>query len=129
MNKQQHIQKQDTSRAFAVYTTGFLLSIVLTLAAYWIVTRHVDSAHEMFSHAFVKYSIMSLAFVQLVVQLVFFLHIDKESKPRWNLMAFMYMAMVVLILIIGSMWIMDNLHYNMMSPQETEIYMYENEGF
>lgn len=129
MNKSTAAKHQAADRypgSIKSYTIGFVISIVLTLTAYIVVTNH------WFSKQIIIYSIMGLAAVQLVVQLVFFLHLGRESKPRWNLAAFAFMLAVLLILVIGSLWIMNNLNYNMtMSPQEMNDYMLKqtNKGF
>jgi cytochrome o ubiquinol oxidase operon protein cyoD len=64
--------------------------------------------------------IVGLAVVQLLVQLIFFLHLGKESKPRLNLTIFAFMLLVVGIVAIGSLWIMHNLDYNMMPKEMNE---------
>jgi len=46
--------------------------------------------------------------------LIFFLHLGIESKPRWNLLVFYFMVVVLAILLYGSFWIMSNLDYRMM---------------
>jgi cytochrome o ubiquinol oxidase operon protein cyoD len=71
--------------------------------------------------------INGLAVVQLFVQLYFFLHMGDESKPRWNLMAFLFMLLVLVIVVFGSLWIMKNLDYHM-SPSDTSNYMMHEEG-
>ena len=43
-------------------------------------------------------------------------------------MAFLFMMLIVVIVVIGSLWIMTNLDYNMM-PDEVETYILEEEGF
>jgi len=62
------------------------------------------------------------------VQMVFFLHIGRGS--RWKLLTFIFTIIVVGIVVIGSIWIMHNLNYNMMdmSPDEQRQYMSEHEG-
>ena len=112
------------------YVIGFLLSLLLTLAAYILVYRHVHSLHYEYSHAFLRMSIASLAIAQLLVQLIFFLHLGRESKPRWNLLVFGFALSVVVIVVFGSLWIMNNLDYNMqhMTPQETNTYLHDHEG-
>lgn len=90
------------------YIVGFILSIILTVIPYMIVVQHLLPYHIMII------AIVILGVMQLLVQLVFFLHLGAESKPRWNLMAFMFAILVVAILVIGTMWIMYNLDYNMM---------------
>ena len=106
------------------YIVGFVLSIAFTLIAYWFVYQHVQSGHEMFSHAFLIPTILILAIVQLIIQLIFFLHLGKESKPYWNTLSFVYAALLVGIIVIGSMWIMVNLNYNMMNMSSQDVVHY-----
>ena len=54
------------------------------------------------------------AVAQVLVQLVFFLHMNTSSEQRWNLIAFIYTILCIAVLLIGSVWIMNYLHFNMM---------------
>jgi len=110
------------------YISGFILSIVLTLAVFFLVNDHVVTGHEAFSHGFLTVAIMSLAVVQLIVQLIFFLHLGNETKPRWNLAVFLFMMVVLIVIVGGSLWIMDNLNYHTKSPQDTSTYIMNDEG-
>ncbi len=110
------------------YTIGFILSVTLTLVAYFFVQSHVNSGHDSYSHVFLTVTVLGLALAQLIVQLQFFIHLGHESGPRWNKLAFMFMLLVVFILVGGSIWIMENLHYNMMTPEETDSHMMQKEG-
>ncbi|KEZ02602.1 cytochrome C oxidase subunit III, partial [Burkholderia sp. MSh2] len=56
-----------------------------------------------------------LAFVQIIVHLVYFLHMNSSSGQRWNVMAFSYTVLTAAILIIGTLWVMHNVSMNMMS--------------
>jgi cytochrome o ubiquinol oxidase subunit IV len=94
------------------YIVGFGLSIALTLIAYVMVVK------RLFSGKALVLAIMGLAVIQLYVQLYFFLHMGRESKPRWNLIVFLFMLLVLLIVVGGSLWIMYNLNYHTMSPSE-----------
>ncbi len=106
------------------YFIGFLLSIILTLLAYGTVTSGA------FSRGLVIAFIIGFAIVQLFVQLVFFLHLGSESTPRWRLVTLAFGVLVVAIVVFGSLWIMDNLNYNMMhSGHETEKYIDRQGGF
>jgi cytochrome o ubiquinol oxidase operon protein cyoD len=100
-------------------TTGFLLALSLTLLAYLVVVNHWLPA------AWIFVAIVALAIAQLMVQLVFFLHFGREKKPRWNLTAFFFMLIFLFIIIAGSLWIMYNLNYNMMTmtPKQMDKYM------
>ncbi|HSI20672.1 MAG TPA: cytochrome o ubiquinol oxidase subunit IV [Verrucomicrobiae bacterium] len=103
------------------YSIGFALSIILTLIPYFFVANH------MLNGAALVWSVVTLALVQLFVQLVFFLHLGRDSKPRWNLVVFVFTILVVLILVFGTLWIMKNLDYNM-SPMEVESHILNDEA-
>jgi cytochrome o ubiquinol oxidase operon protein cyoD len=118
-----------TKSAVTKYVIGFTLSLVFTLAAFWLVIQHVDNNHQGGpSHEFILISIISLAIAQLIVQLYFFLHLGHESKPRWNLIVALFMVMVLVIVVFGSLWIMDNLDYHMMGTEETKEYLHDHPG-
>ncbi|MET1032930.1 MAG: cytochrome o ubiquinol oxidase subunit IV [Candidatus Saccharimonadales bacterium] len=104
-------QHTSTLRA---YVTGFALSLMLTAAAY------VSVVNEVLTGTMLIAIITCLAIAQLLVQLVFFLHLQRETKPRLNLMVFSFMLIVVGIIVIGSLWIMHNLDYNMMPHDMNE---------
>lgn len=91
---------------------GFVLSFVLTVAAYLIVVHHHVSAEA------IPITVAGIAFVQALIQLVFFLHLGLESKPHWNTITFLFVVLVIVIVIGGSLWIMDNLNYNLMPTME-----------
>lgn len=100
-------------------TIGFVLALSLTVFAYLIVVNH------WLQTVWTLVAIVILAVLQLVVQLVFFLHLGREKKPRWNLSAFFFMLIFLFIVVAGSVWIMYNLNYNMMtiSPSQMDSYM------
>ena len=104
------------------YTTGFISSVILTLAAYQLVVNQVLAGWALI------FTILGLATVQLAVQLLFFLHLGRESKPRWNFLVFAFMVIVVVIVAGGSLWIMKNLNYRTMTPTETNTYLRDHEG-
>ena len=111
------------------YLIGFGLSLALTLMAFMFVNAHITSQHSDFSHQALMIVLAVFALTQFVVQLVFFLHLGAERGPQWKQLVFWLMIVVVLILVVGSVWIMQNLNYNMMTPEETTIYMREHQGF
>jgi cytochrome o ubiquinol oxidase operon protein cyoD len=58
---------------------------------------------------------------------VFFLHLGRETKPRWKLAVFVGMIIIVAILAFGSLWIMANLNYHM-APSQTDTFIVKDEG-
>lgn len=123
-NEEAVISKHDAGHgSLGSYATGFVLSILFTLAPYHIVTG------KLIEGPLLVVALISFALLQLMVQLIFFLHVGRESHPRWNTMALLFAVMVVFIVVVGSLWIMDNLNYNMMmSPTEMNNHMMHEEG-
>jgi cytochrome o ubiquinol oxidase operon protein cyoD len=111
------------------YVTGFVLSVLLTLVAYMMVQMHLDGSG--LGRTAVIGGVAVLAFAQFLVQLVFFLHMGRETKPRWKFVMFLFAVLVILIVVVGSLWIMYNLNYHMASPSEHQIdeYMDRQSGF
>lgn len=109
------------------YLVGFASSIVLTLAAYFLTQHHVNSGHVSPSDNWMVVLLLILAIVQLLVQLMFFLHLGRETRPRWRAMALLFALGVVLIVVVGSLWIMNNLDYRM-TPQQQSNYLKDQDG-
>lgn len=120
------MERSKETMAVTRYVVGFVLSIALTAVAYVLVAYH------MLTGVGLTLAIMGLAAVQLAVQLVCFLHLGRDPKKRWNMAAFLFMGMVLLIIVLGSLWIMANMNYNMgMTPEQMDQFMKEqsNKGF
>lgn len=103
------------------YVTGFILSVILTMAAYLAVVRQWFAGHGLLV------LLLGLALVQFVVQLVFFLHVGAETKPRWKRLTIVLMVFFVVVVVLGSIWIMYNMNYRM-TPQQINQYMQNQAG-
>jgi cytochrome o ubiquinol oxidase subunit IV len=99
----------DSHGSFGSYTAGFILSVLLTAAAFGVIMTGSLTGQS------AVLAIAGLAFVQIIVHLVFFLHMNTSSAQRWNVMAFGFTVLTAVILIVGSLWIMHNVSMNMMS--------------
>src|SRR5205814_6251871 len=93
------------------YVTGYIASIALSVMAYLLVRQHASGKTTLVA------LVVALAMVQFIAQLRFFLHLGREARPRWKLLVFLLMLMVVSILVFGSLWIMSNLNKHM-TPQQ-----------
>ena len=91
------------------YVIGFITSILLTAASFYVVSTRFLSGQ------FLIYTIIAMALIQAIVQLLFFLHVGQEAKPRWETLVFYFMVMVLIIISIGSLWIMYDLNDRVMS--------------
>ena len=94
-------------KTLASYITGLVLCLILTIIPFVLVGKALLPAKEL-------YIILPiLAVAQLFIQSAFFLRLNASPTGRWTLMAFLFAILVVLVLVIGSLWIMYNLNYNM----------------
>lgn len=109
------------------YIVGFGLSLLLTLVAFGLTQIHISSTHEVITHQVLLPALIGLALLQMVVQLIFFLHLIHEDSPRWNLIFFVSTFGLVLLVVVASIWIMDHLNYNMM-PETTTNFILQDEG-
>lgn len=90
------------------YMTGFILSIILTAIPFWMVMDGGAAKSTILGVVVVT------AIIQVLVHLYYFLHLSTSTDQRWNLVAIVFSAVVILIVVVGSIWIMWNLNYNMM---------------
>ncbi|HWB33984.1 MAG TPA: cytochrome o ubiquinol oxidase subunit IV [Candidatus Paceibacterota bacterium] len=111
------------------YIIGYILSVILTLLAPALLWLHIYNHHRFPTHPELYAAAVVLAVLQLVVQLVFFLHIGRESGPRWRLMALFFAIVIVFIVAGGALWIMQDLNGRMMPDQAQMLqYMSEQDG-
>jgi cytochrome o ubiquinol oxidase subunit IV len=89
---------------------------------------HINSHHTLPPDEILIPILLIVAILQLIVQLIFFLHLIHESKPRWNLLFFISTIGIILIMIIGGIWIMNHLNYNM-TPQKVNQYIQNEDAF
>ena len=94
---------------FSGYMTGFVLSVVLTVIPFWLVMGHVISTSST-----AAVIILGLAAVQIVVHMIYFLHMNAKSEGGWNMLALVFTIVLVVITLSGSIWIMYHLNSNMM---------------
>jgi cytochrome o ubiquinol oxidase subunit IV len=91
------------------YATGFFAAVFLTAIPFWIVMGKAFG-----SSGTTAAVILGFAAVQIVVHMVYFLHMNAKSEGGWNLLALMFTVMLVVIALSGSMWVMYHLNNNMM---------------
>jgi len=91
------------------YVAGFLLSVVLTAIPFWLVGGDVLGSSRL-----TAFAVMGFAVVQIVVHMIFFLHMNTHSEAGWNMLALVFTAVLVVIMLAGSLWVMYHLNTNMM---------------
>lgn len=100
---------------FRSYVTGFLLAVILTAIPFWLVMGNVLNDT-------LKTSIIVMAFaaVQIVVHMIYFLHMNTKSEGGWTFIALVFTLTLVVVTLAGSIWVMYHMDQNMMpmSPHE-----------
>jgi len=96
------------------YLTGFVLASILTIIPFWLVMGHVFQSHWVTITV-----VLLLAIVQILVHVIYFLHLDTRSEGGWNMLSFVFTIVLVVIVLGASIWVMYNENTNMMpmSPQ------------
>ena len=95
------------------YVIGFVLSVVLTAIPFWLVMSGAIENKQV-----TAFIVMGLAVVQIVVHMVYFLHMNGKVEGGWTMMALVFTLIVVVITLAGSLWVMYHLNTNMMPMQE-----------
>jgi cytochrome o ubiquinol oxidase operon protein cyoD len=98
------------------YLIGLIASLLLTAISFLLVITKAVTGKIL------VYSIVSLALIQAIFQLIFFLHVGQEAKPRWETLVFFFMILVLLIVALGSLWIMHDLDERVMSHMMMEMH-------
>ncbi|RYG15872.1 MAG: cytochrome o ubiquinol oxidase subunit IV [Caulobacteraceae bacterium] len=94
--------------SFSGYLIGFGLSVVLTAIPFWLVMSGVFAAQTTGA------IIMAFAAAQIVVHMIFFLHMNAKSEGGWTILALIFTVILVVIALSGSLWVMYHLNANMM---------------
>lgn len=103
------------------YVFGFVSALVLSTAAYVIVVEH------WFDTGFTTMAVLLLlATLQLIIQLVCFLHLGIKDRSRTRTFTITFALVMMLVIVVGSLWVMKNLDYRMgMTSDAMNDYMIE----
>ena len=94
---------------FKSYVTGFILAVILTAIPFWLVMGDVLD-----SKTATAMIVMGLGAVQIVVHMIYFLHMNTKSEGGWTMLALVFTIIIVVIALTGSLWVMHHLNTNMM---------------
>ena len=103
------VSNSTESRAnFLSYSVGLGFAVLLTIASF------VVSQTNLLWSPGVPVGLIVLAFAQIGVHLVFFLHLGSGSDHTNNILALAFGLLIVFLVIAGSCWIIADLNTNMM---------------
>ena len=91
------------------YVIGFILSVILTAIPFWLIMGKVIA-----NPGTAAAVILAFAAVQILVHMVYFLHMNTKSEGGWNMLALIFTLVLVVITLAGSMWVMHHMNANMM---------------
>ena len=102
------VEQQESTANFLSYTVGLALAILATIASF------VVSQTDLLWAPGISVGLVVLAFAQIGVHLVFFLHLGSGPDNTNNILALAFGVLIVFLVITGSVWIIANLNTNMM---------------
>ena len=94
---------------FRSYLTGFVLAVILTAIPFWLV---MDKVFE--NSSTTAMLLLGLGAIQIVVHMIYFLHMNAKSEGGWNMLALIFTIVLVIITLSGSLWVMYHMNANMM---------------
>jgi cytochrome o ubiquinol oxidase operon protein cyoD len=95
---------------------GFGLSVILTAIPFWLVMSGVLGDPKL-----TGFVILAFAAVQVVVHMIYFLHMNTRVEGGWSFMAMMLTVVLIVITLSGSTWVMYHLNTNMMPHGDMEM--------
>lgn len=90
------------------YAIGFILSVILTAIPFWLVME------KKLPPGTTAMVILAFAAVQIVVHMVYFLHMNGKVEGGWSMLALLFTGALIIIMMAGSVWVMYHMNTNMM---------------
>jgi cytochrome o ubiquinol oxidase operon protein cyoD len=106
------VEEASPRAAIASYAIGLALSIVLTIASFYVLHS------PLVWHAAIPVALVGLAIAQIGVHLVFFLQLTTAPDNTNNALALAFGVLIVVLIVAGSLWIMDHLNHNMLTMDQ-----------
>ncbi|CAN7603616.1 cytochrome o ubiquinol oxidase subunit IV [Pseudorhodoferax sp. LjRoot39] len=91
------------------YVIGFVLSVILTAIPFWLVMANVIQ-----DRTTAILVLGGFAIVQVLVHMVYFLHMNGKVEGGWTMLSTMFTVVFVAIAIAGTLWVMFHMNANMM---------------
>ena len=99
------------------YAIGFILSVILTAIPFWLVMAKVFDKSSTTAAV-----ILAFAAVQVVVHMVYFLHMNGKAEGGWSMLATMFTLVLLIIVLAGSIWVMYHMNVNMMPSMGNDVH-------
>ncbi|MBD7961828.1 cytochrome o ubiquinol oxidase subunit IV [Comamonas sp. Sa2CVA6] len=104
-----HEEHDDLHVTSGDYIKGFILAVILTVIPFWLVMADVIQ-----NRTTVVMVLGLFAVVQVVVHMVYFLHMNGKIQGGWTMMSTIFAIVFVIITLAGTLWVMFHMNANMM---------------
>jgi cytochrome o ubiquinol oxidase operon protein cyoD len=104
-----HHEEEGPHSSFSGYMLGFMASVFLTAIPFWLVMGDVFSSRNT-----TVLIILAFALVQILVHMVYFLHMNFQSEGGWTMLSLIFTVVLLFITLAGSLWVMYHMNVNMM---------------
>lgn len=111
-----HHDAQHDHGTMKSYVTGFVLAAILTIIPFWLVM-----AGGLDSRGWTIAVVMLCAVAQVLVHMVYFLHMNGNQEEGWTLLSTIFTIVIVVIVLAGSLWVMFHMNQNMMPQMNHEL--------
>lgn len=101
--------------SYKSYFTGFVLSVILTAIPFAVV---MSGGLE--SRLMTVLLVVGFAAVQIVVHMIYFLHMNTRSDEGWTFMSMVFTIIILVVVLAGSIWVMYHMNTNMMPTMDHE---------
>jgi cytochrome o ubiquinol oxidase operon protein cyoD len=98
------------------YLIGFVLSVILTAIPFWLVMDKVLPSPRL-----TGFVVLGFAAVQMLVHMVYFLHLNTKVEGGWSMLALVFTVALVVIMLSGSIWVLYHLNTNMMPSVDPQV--------
>ena len=102
------VEEYEPTASYLSYTAGLGLAILATIASFVVAQTNLIWAPG------IPVGLIVLAIAQIGIHLVFFLHLGSGPDHTNNILALAFGVLIVFLVIVGSIWIIANLNWNMM---------------
>jgi cytochrome o ubiquinol oxidase operon protein cyoD len=104
--------ERTVGQEFRAYALGLALAVALTAASFWVRGTHLVYGPSL------AVALLVLAVAQMGIHLIYFLHITTDPDNTNNILALAFGVLIVCLIVFGSLWVMQHLNHNMVSPDE-----------
>jgi cytochrome o ubiquinol oxidase operon protein cyoD len=102
------VEEHEPTASYLSYTAGLGLAILTTIASF------VVAQTDLLWPPGIPVGLVVLAFAQIGIHLVFFLHLGSGPDSTNNILSLAFGVLIAFLVIAGSVWIIANLTSNMM---------------